>query len=268
MTRHLMLAVLVTAFAGTHAPTQDDKGAAWAKKWAEKSKDFTALRDRAKTNVLGSFDKAIARVNQQTGLTAAARTDRRKQLEAARKTFAEKGTFPRDDDFIGIELDYFMKLNKAALPLARLVEEVIEHGSRTKNDAVEKQGLKMRAELEQQMGTVSRLAGGSVWHGELRRGGGSTIPYHLYINKMGEGGLFKGHVEDNPGVAGNWSYDVEGQTRNLAVQYRLSRNLRGNFTAVSVEGIVSGDRLIANLVQTAGKKGKASSGVLVLRRVK
>ncbi len=84
---------------------------------------------------------------------------------------------------------------------------------------------------------------------------------------MAEGGLFKGHVEDNPGVAGNWSYDVEGQTRALGVQYRLSKNRRGSFTAVSVDGIVSGDRLIANIVSVAGN-GKRGSALLVLKRVK
>src|SRR5262245_10782472 len=242
MLRRLTFAVsfVALALAGAHAAPQDEMGAVWAKKWAEKNKEFSARRDRAKATVLSSFDKAINKVYQQTGLTAAARTDRRKQLEAARKTFEEKGTFPPDDDFIGIELDYFMKLNKAAAPLSLLIDEVIEKGSKTKDGVLEKQGLKMKADLERQLGGASRLVGGSVWRGELRRAGGNTIPYHLHIGKMGDGGLFKGHVEDNPGVQGNWSYDVEGQTRNLGVQYKLSQNRRGNFTAVSVDGIVSG----------------------------
>jgi hypothetical protein len=84
---------------------------------------------------------------------------------------------------------------------------------------------------------------------------------------MGEGGFFKGHVEDNPGVAGNWSYDVEGQTRALGVEFSMSKSLRGNFTAVKVEGIVSGDRLIASIESVAGK-GKPGKALIVLKRVK
>ncbi len=270
MVRRLTLAVplLALALAAAHAaPPQDEMGALWARKWAEKNKEFAAKRDKARATVLTDFDKALDKVDRLRGLTPAARTDRRKELQAARKTFEANGTFPPDDDFVVIQLDYFMKVNKAAIPVSLLIDEVIEKGSKTGSDALEKQGLKMKADLEQQLGGASRLVEGSVWHGELRRSGGDTIPYHLYMGKMGGGGLFKGHVEDNPGVAGNWAYDVEGQTRALGVEYKISKNLRGGLTAVSVSGIVSGDRLIANIVQVAGK-GKPTAALLVLKRVK
>jgi hypothetical protein len=257
---------LALAAARADSP-QDEMGAAWAKKWADKNKEFSAGRDRARATALRNFDKAIDQVNRQRGLTPAARTDRRKQLQAARSTFERSGTFPPEDDFAAIELDYFLRVNKAALPVSLLIDEVIEKGSKTNNDDLEKEGLKLKADLEQQLGGPSRFVGNSVWHGELHRAGGNTIPYHLYVGKMAEGGLFKGHVEDNPGVAGDWSYDVEGQTRARGVQYRLSRNRRGDFTAVTVEGIVSGDRLIANIVSVAGR-GKPASALIVLKRVK
>src|SRR4029077_1342453 len=257
----LTIHFIALALAGAHAaPPEDEMGAIWAKEWAENNKELAVRRERARATVLSDFDKAIDKVDRQKGLTPAARTDRRKELQAARKTFEKDGTFPPDDEFAAIELAYFKKINKAAIPVSRLIDEVIEKGSKTKNDALEERGLKMKTHLEERLGAANRLEGNSVWHGQLRRADGQTIPYHLYIGKKGGGGLFKGHVEDNPGVAGNWAYDVEGQTRALGVQYKMSKNLRGNFTAVSVEGIVSGNRLITNIVQVAGR-GKPTSAL-------
>lgn len=267
---HLVVAVSLTVLVPAITPdasVQEEMGVAWAKKWAEKDKEFSARSEQATLAVLKKFDDAINAVNRQRGLTPAARTDRRKDLEAARKTFEKNKRFPSDDDFLSIELDYFQRLNKAALPLSQLIDEVIEKGSRTKNGPLENQGLKMRAELDRELGGTNRLVGNSIWHGQLHRQNGNTIPYHLHIGKMRQGGMFDGHVEDNPGVAGNWSYDVRGQTRGLGVQYQLTKSLRGNFTAVSVDGIVSGNRLIARIVQFTGK-GKQSIALIVLRRVR
>jgi hypothetical protein len=269
MFRRLPLAVPLVALALGAAQAPDppeEMGAQWAKKWAEATKDFSAKRDRARAAALSNFDKALEKVDRQRGLTPAARTDRRRQLQEARDTFEKKGTFPPDDEFVVIELDYFMKVNKAAIPVSQLIDQVIEKGSKTKNDDLEKQGLKLKTDLEQHLGGASRLVPGSAWRGELRWSGGNTVPYHLTISKVSEGGLFKGHVEDNPGVAGNWNYDVEGQTRALGVQYKLSKNLRGNAAAVVVDGIVSGDRLIGNMVQVSGNR--RSTGVVVLKCAK
>src|SRR5207248_1148687 len=115
MFRRLTLAVPFVALALAAAraePPQDEMGARWAKKWAEKNKEFSAGRDRARATVLRNFDQAIEKVDRQKGLTPAARTDRRRQLQAARTTFERSGTFPPDDDFAAIELDYFMRVNK------------------------------------------------------------------------------------------------------------------------------------------------------------
>jgi hypothetical protein len=270
MLRRLSLAAPLAALALAAAraePPPQEMGTAWARRWDEKHKEFSGGLDRARAAALKNFDKAIERVDRQTGLTPAARTDRRRQLQAAREAFERDGKFPPDDDFAAMALDYFTKVNKAAVPLTLMIDEVIEKGSKTNNDELEKQGLNLKADLEKQLGGASRLVENSVWHGELHRADGSTIPYHLYVGKMAEGGLFKGHVEDNPGVAGNWSYDVQGQTRALGVEYRLSQNRRGNFTAVTVVGIVSGDRLIANITQVAGR-GKPATALIVLKRVK
>jgi hypothetical protein len=270
MVRYLSLSVLLithTFVAAQAVPPPDEMGDAWAKQWTKTNEDFSDSRDKAKEAALKKLDKAIDHVNRLPGLTPAARTDRREELQAARKAFDKTGTFPKDDDFAGIELEYFLKINKAAVTVSRMIDEVIDKGSKTENGALEKQGLKMKAELDEQLGGASRLVRNSVWEGQLRRPSGNTIPYRLEIGKMGNGGLFKGHVEDNPGVAGNWSYDIEGQTRALGVQYKMSKSLRGNFTAVAVEGIVSGDRLIAEIVSVAGK-GKPATSLIVLKRVR
>lgn len=270
MSRHFAVAwiALTLTSATTEAVRPDEAAdAAWAKKWVQKSKEFATQRDQARAVVVARFDAAIAAVDSQKTLTPAARTDRRKELQAGKETFEKTGAFPRDDDFVAAQFDYALKVNKAALPLATLIDEVIEEGAKTKDVSLEKQGLKMKQDLETQLGGASRLVAGSQWHGELRHAGGGTIPYHLSVGKMGDGGLFKGHVEDNPGVAGNWSYNVEGQTRALGVEYKMSKSVRGNFSSVYVNGIVSGDRLIAKVKQAAGK-GKPTTSTVVLRRVK
>ncbi len=270
MFRRPICALVLLALAvatGRGVRPEDSADTVWVKKWAEKSKDFSWQRDKARTAVVANFDLAIRRVGLQKTLTPAAKTDRRKELEEAKQTFEKTGAFPTDEDFVSSQFEYAVRVNKAAIPLTVLIDEVIAEGAKTKDEAVEKQGLKMKADLEKQLGGASRLVGGSVWHGELRMKGGNTIPYHLYVGKMGDGGLFRGHVEDNPGAQGNWSYDVEGQTRALGMEYKMTKIRRGNFSAVSVSGIVSGDRLIANITSVVGK-GKPATSMLVLKRVK
>src|SRR5690242_2692707 len=95
----LSLFLVALAFAAAQAaPPPDEMGATWAKKWGKKNEDFSASRDQAKAAVLKNFDKAIDLVNRLPGLTPAARTDRRKELQAARTAFDKNGTFPQDDD--------------------------------------------------------------------------------------------------------------------------------------------------------------------------
>ena len=101
--------------------------------------------------------------------------------------------------------------------------------------------------------------------------GGGTIPYHLRIQKVGAGGSFSGHVEDNPGVAGNWAYDVDGQMSGVAIEFVMTRSLRGQFKAVKAQGIVSGERIIANVTQVATgelKKGRSTTGLIILQLAK
>ncbi len=63
------------------------------------------------------------------------------------------------------------------------------------------------------------------------------LKYMLDVRPKGAS-LFNGHVEDNPGVAGNWGYDVEGQVRGLEVEFTLTKSTRGKFKAARASGVV------------------------------
>jgi hypothetical protein len=258
----LALAGLVAA----PAAGQREPEPPWAKQWKQKRQNYAAARDAAQRAALREFDRAIAGVAKLKGLSPTARIDRRNELQDARKLFARAGEFPPEDSYAGIQLRYFLTLNRAALPVAKMVDEWLERASKAGDPVLEERWLTLKAEWERELGATSTLVQNSLWHGTLRDGSGRTIPYHLYIGKMGSGGSFRGHIEDNPGVAGNWSYDVEGQTRVFGVAYRMSRSLRGSFTAVSVDGIVSGDRLIAQITSAVGRK--TATALIMLKRVR
>jgi hypothetical protein len=264
--RGLCISIFTIAVAST-VWGQADPTPAWQKKWDDAHKQLESKRKSAESAVLRDFDRAVDSVGRAKGLTPAARTDRRNDLQAARKAFEENRVFPGDDEYAAIELNYFTVLNKAALPLFRLVDQLIEKGSKAGDQDLENRGLKMKADLEKELGGSVKLVANSLWQGTLRDSGGHTIPYHLWVGKVGSGGLFKGHVEDNPGVAGNWAYDVEGQSEGLGVQYKMSNSVRGSFTSISAVGIVSGNRLIVNSTQSVSR-GKPVTVLVVVRRVK
>jgi hypothetical protein len=232
----------------------------------EASQNFARKKEDARKAALRDFDTAIRRASVAPGLTAAARADKVNALKEAKKTFEASGTFPPDDEYVSIEFKYYLAVHKAFVPVIKIVNSAIDEGIKSEDEDLEKTGLKLKADLEKQL-PGNKLEAESRWHGTLHRPNGSTIPYHLHVHKRSDGGSFKGHVEDNPGVAGNWGYDIDGQTSGLGVEFALTRSTRGNFTAVRANGIVSGDRMIAEVAQAV--KGKPQTKVLiVLRRVK
>jgi hypothetical protein len=263
--RPLLVVTLVSALAVLAVrPCRADD--ALARNLKRASQDFAAKMGDAKKAALRDFDTAIRRTDTAPGLTAAARSDKLAALREARKTFDATGNFPPDDEYAGIEFMYYRAVNKAFVPLSKLVNAAITEGIKSKNKALEESGLKMKADLERQL-PGTKLQADSRWRGTLQRPNGSTIPYHLHVRKVGDGGSFKGHVEDNPGVSGNWGYDVEGQTSGLGVEFALTKSTRGEFTAVRANGIVSGDRMIAEVYQAAKRK-PANKVLIVLKRVK
>ena len=236
------------------------------KRLKEAVNEFARKREDAKTQALLDIDKAITKVRNAKGLTAAARMDKLKEYEDAKSTFASKAEFTRDEeDFVLLELKYNRAVNKGFVPCAKLADEVIEKGNKAADTELAAKGLQMKKDVEGQLPGVGKMTAGSKWHGTFTRGG-ATIPYHLNLNKAGAGGSFRAHVDDNPGAGGHWYYDVEGQTSGLGVEFALSTVGRGNLKAFVAKGVVSGDRLIAEVSQSTGKN--LTLGVLVLKLVK
>jgi hypothetical protein len=233
----------------------------------EASQTFARRKGEARKAALADFDTAIRLVGKAPGLTPAAQSDKVEALKEARKTFEASGSFPPDDEYVAIEFKYFDAVNKAFVPLIKTVNKAISEGIRTNDKKLEQIGLNLKANLEKQL-PGTKLEANSRWHGTLHRPNGSTIPYHLHVGKVGSGGSFRGHVEDNPGVAGNWGYDIEGQTSGLGVEFALTKSTRGDFTAVRANGIISGDRMIAEVAHVVKKKKPGNKVLIVLRRVK
>ena len=97
---------------------------------------------------------------------------------------------------------------------------------------------KFQYDLTRETSEVDKQGSNSNWLGTLTEPGGRTKPYRLAIQAIGEGGAFKETVADNIGVSDHWTYDIEGQTSGTALEFILTKNTRGNFTDVRVQGFV------------------------------
>lgn len=238
-----------------------------AKQLVQKSKEFERKVATAKADVDRKFTARVGEIRRDTRLLPAARADKLDQWKKAQGEFKASGRFLADDEFAGMELEYSLAVNKAFLPLAKQAEEEIDKGLKADNKERVDAGRKLKASLENQLPGGAAGGLGKLWKGTFSRGGG-TIPYHLEVRPAG-GSRFKGHVEDNVGVAGNWSYDVEGQSSGLGVEFAMSACTRGDFISVRAAGVICGDRLIAEVTQLIrGRKGKPEKGLLVLNRAK
>jgi hypothetical protein len=227
--------------------------------------DFVDRRKTAKESLLREFDKLAGLVSANKSLTPGASRDKLGEVAAAKSRFIRNGTFPPDDEYAGLELKYCLALNSAFMPLEKAINQAMDSGDEARDKA-----KSMKASVESLLLGRNKVAANSLWRGTFDRGGG-TIPYHLRIQKVGAGGSFSGHVEDNPGVAGNWAYDVDGQMSGVAIEFVMTRSLRGQFKAVKAQGIVSGNRIIAQVTQvTTGemKKGHSTAGLIILQLAK
>jgi hypothetical protein len=233
------------------------------KKLNEATVEFHKSVENAKKTLLTDYDRALQATKTAPGLTAAARKDKMDDVKKAKKLFEDATKFPADDEFAELELKYHLLVNKAYTPIAKIIDQTIELGNQADFAKFAVEGQALKISIEKQLLGENKFTANTRWHGTLKKGGG-TIPYHLNLGKMSESGTFRGHVEDNVGVQGNWSYDVEGQCVGKAVEFAMTKSTRGNFKAVRVVGVVSGDRLIAEISQTTG--GKPGKGILVLNR--
>lgn len=261
--RAAALNAILTALLVSDAPLRA-ADAEFLRKLKETNGEYTKKLAKAKEDTTQNFEKAIQRIKTAKGFTEAARADKLNELKAAKDEFGKTSTFPKHDDYAIFELDYYLGVHAAYKPMAKLVEEAFAKANKSDDEKLRAEATKLKEEMERILPGKNRLDGGTRWHGTFTRGNNDTIPYHLAIHKKGDAGSFRGHVEDNPGVAGNWAYDLEGQTVGLAIEYAMTKSVRGKFTAVRVVGIVSGDRLIARVTQVAGK-GNPTQGLVVLK---
>ena len=247
---------------GLSAPA-DDLPLNLDKKLKDAGLKFAKDKQVAADAAVREFKKLSAAYGREAGLTPAARADKMKATDDARKGFEGTGQFPGDDEYAGIALGYYLAVNKAYLPLNKLLNDEILTGIRKQNEAHRDAARKLLDSVEKQVPGTDRLTAGSRWEGTLTRPGG-TIRYRLTVGKQ-DGNTFVGHVEDNVGVAGNWSYDLAGQTSGLEVGWAMTKSTRGKFNRVHARGVVNGDRLIAEVVSQSGKSAPAK-GLLVLDR--
>ncbi|HET6572768.1 MAG TPA: hypothetical protein VFG68_04130 [Fimbriiglobus sp.] len=259
--RPLFAAWMIVALGGVASAGADDP--ALVQKLKSAAKQYEQKKDAARGRALKEFDNQIAHLKTDRRLTPAARGDKVKEWTAARERFAETGRFPRDDQYANVELQYYLAVDRGFRPLTKLIDDVIADGVRTGKKETEAAGLKLREDIEQQLPGAGRITAPSVWRGTYTRSG-AVIPYELHIGKRGAS-TFAGRVEDNAGAAGNWAFNVEGQTSGLSVEFVLTRSIRGKFKYFKLRGIVCDDRLIGT---TQTRPGGKVVGVVVLRRGK
>jgi len=253
------------SIATTSTPSTVAADSATTKQLDKAADAFADRRKTARESTLREFDKLAGLVAANKSLTPGARRDKLDEVAAAKSRFVRNGIFPPDDEYAELELKYWLALNTAFMPLEKAMNQAIDGGDEARDKA-----RSMKASVESLLLGRKKVTDGSLWRGTFDRGG-STIPYHLRIQKVGAGGSFSGHVEDNPGVAGNWAYDVDGQMSGVAIEFVMTRSLRGQFKAVKAQGIVSGDRIIANVTQiTTGEmqKGRSTTGLIILQLAK
>lgn len=259
----IRVGLLIIAVLGCVAPGRTDERL--EKKVSDAKDRFKKLVEAAKKETLLEFDRTIASLKSAPGLTEAARKDKIDRWSQGKKQFESATKFLPEDEFAPMELKYYLSVDKAFAPVAKVINESIKAANKNGSTELAAEGVNLKARLESELLGVNRLYSHSKWHGTLRRSG-ETIHYHLHLKEKKDGGSFTGHVEDNPGVAGNWAYDVEGQTQGLGVEFVMTKSIRGRFKAVHVSGIVSGERLIAKVTQAIGDK--SNSGFLILHLVK
>lgn len=257
--RHFCSLFAILAIATSTAFGQADA----SKKLKDAVSQFNTKSNEARNAVIAEFNRSISQLKNDTSYLPAVRKDKMEALTEAKKLFEQSGKFPPEAEYALIELKYYRKLNMAFVPTSKVINDTIDFAIKTNNKNMADDAQEKKTKLENRLLGPSGFTSNSMWHGTFTRGK-ETIPFHLNIGKKTNGGLFNGHVEDNPGVAGNWAYDVEGQTSGLEVSFKMTELKRGKFDQVSAIGILSGDRLIAEVEQRVGTK--VTKGLLILHK--
>ena len=227
--------------------------------------EFKSKKSAADRYVVKQFGKYRTGIKRDKALSEASRADMLGRMDRYIRNFKSNGTFPNILESVELEIKYQERLNRAFSPISRILESELKIANRNEDVNYSQELLKTKRRLESKLLSSQPVTNGTVFHGTLTRPSGDTIPYKLKFDYIGDSGDFEGTVEDNPGVAGHWRYKVTGNRVGSLIRFQMSENLRGRLTVVQAQGVVAGNRLIAQLNQKTAKS-KGSQNMLMLRR--
>lgn len=262
--RRLFLTVVVTCLVGV-CTTAHAAGQPFQKRLDEAVQLFKRKKTTADRYVVRQFGRYRKLIKKDQTLSEATRTEMLGRLDRYTRDFKKNGTFPDIIETVELEIQYQERLNKAFTPVSRLLENELKVANREKSTQYAREILETKWELESTLLSSQPITSGTVFHGTLTRPNGATIPYQLKIDNISDSGDFEGTVEDNPGVGGHWRYRVSGSRTGSLIRFTMSENIRGKLIVVQAEGVVTGNRLIAQLNQKTAK-GKGSQNTLLLQR--
>ena len=235
-----LLSVVIST--GILSAQENDKFQSQLSKAVDK---FDVQKSAAKQAVLKRFDSLRAKIKKERSLSESSRAEMMQRLVEYRKQFEQNDSFPEMVETIELEIYYQTKLGRAFKPITQSIEKELKTANKDGNSSYAKKLLELKQRLESQLLPSKQIMSGSEFSGRLTRTNGNTIPYKLKIENISESGDFVGIIHDNAGVAGHWKVRVKGKRNGNRIQFSMTENLRGNFTAVKGEGVVSGTRLLA-----------------------
>jgi hypothetical protein len=260
MTRPL-LALAALALLVRPAPAQTPEVKELNRKLSAAMKDFTDRKAQAREQALRGFDNLAAKARTAPGVPAAARADKVKEVAEARAAFEQSEKFPKDPEYIDVQVKYFTELNKGYKPLSKLFDQLLDQALKAGDKETLEQAGKMKADLDKQLPGGALLQADAQWKGNSYRKD-RTERFELKIEKR-TGSTFKGHVRDFTVFGGFPEYDVEGTVDGLEVKFYASKFTRGEVGTVRVEALLAGDRLIGTVTSTT-RRGQTTAGSLVL----
>ena len=257
--------VLLILFCAITSSSLQAAGQPFEKKLDDAVVEFKSKKLAADRYVVKQLGKYRTGIKRDKTLSEASRADLLSRMDRYIRNFKSNGTFPNIVESVELEIKYQERLNRAFSPISRMLESELKIANRKEDVNYSQELLKTKRRLESKLLSSQPVTNGMVFHGTLTRPSGDTIPYKLKIDYIGDSGDFEGTVEDNPGVAGHWRYKVTGNRVGSMIRFQMSENLRGRLTVVQAQGVVAGNRLIAQLNQKTAKS-KGSQNMLMLRR--
>jgi hypothetical protein len=232
----------------------------------ERNREFNDALRGAKQGALDEFQKMIRTVRNNPKLSATVKADKVNELKQAKKEFEESGTFPKDPEYLLVQLKYFRNISKSYKPLSKVYNQLMNIALKNDDEALQKNLKGQRKTLDQQVPGVAAFVAGSKWNGTLYFNNSGTATYHVRVGKL-NGSIFKGYAIDNAVFAGHPEYEVEGNIDGLEVKFALTKVVQGGVKAAEFKGILAGERVVGEWIQ-ADARGKRNPGFVILNLAK